>query len=264
MAAKKKSNSAKEEENKSKAKLATKKRGRPKKKPEAPQKEELKVTDDDFGLDDISLDEEVYLDEQVDELEPLEEQVPAPEGSEDEPLVVTAVDIPEERMAEKVLGEDPVKHTEEEEKKGGLIWLLVALAIIVIAVLLYFFVFDKDEPQPEPMKKEQPKPQPKPEPEPEPVPEPEPEPVVTAELYTISAPDGRFYVVVGSFYDVDLAEDKAKEIVAGGESAYVLKPSGDFPYHRVGVAANSTMAGADSAREGLKAQFGEDIWVVKY
>ena len=32
--------------------------------------------------------------------------------------------------------------------------------------------------------------------------------------------DGRFYVVVGSFYDEDLAEDKAKAIVAGGESAY--------------------------------------------
>lgn len=165
---------------------------------------------------------------------------------------------------EKKAPVQPVAKKPEEEEKtnnSGITALVIILLIVIIAAILYFFVFKKDK-EVEPIKTEQPQPKPEPEPEPEPIPEPEPEP--TAELFTISAPEGRWYVVIGSFYDADLAEDKGEEIVAAGESAYLLKPTGDFKFHRVGIALSGSMAEAEEKRADLVSTYGENIWVLKY
>ena len=70
--------------------------------------------------------------------------------------------------------------------------------------------------------------------------------------------------MVGSFYDEDLAEDKAKAIVASGTSAYLLNPTGQLKFHRVGIAQSATMAEAEQKRTELVSTFGENIWVLKY
>ena len=90
------------------------------------------------------------------------------------------------------------------------------------------------------------------------------EPESKAELVTISSSDGRFYVIVGSFYDDDLAIDKANEIIASGISAYLIEPSGDFNLYRVGIRAAQERSTAFKARAELLNEYGENIWVLKY
>lgn len=258
MAAKKKSNSS-QENNKPKKTGGRKNAPKPKK--------ELENTDDDFGLDDIELEpvsenpeEEIptpepIIDpiETIDEVTEEKEEVAAPE-----PFIFSTGDDTAS-IQESSTEEEPKK--EEEKKSNSGVILLVILLIIVIAAALYFFVFKNDKPEPEPVKVEKPIEQPKPEPEPQ----LEPEPVKPkAELFTISSPQGRWYVVVGSFYDEDLAEDKARAIVAAGESAYLLNPSGDNKFHRVGVAQSASMAEAEQKRTNLLGTYGENIWVLKY
>lgn len=274
MAAKKKSNSS-AENNKNKkgpAKGARGKSGASK-----PKNEELpkdpEMSDDDFGLDDIELEpvEESSEDtptpepiiDPVDEIE--DDSTPEPEKKEEEkeevaPFVYTTGEEKAHKETEPTEGEKPAQ--EEKKNNSGIVALLVILLILIIAAALYFFVFKKDEPKPEPKKVEQPKVV---DPQPEPEPEPEPQPVKPkAELFTISAPEGRWYVVVGSFYDVDLAEDKASSIVASGMSAYLLSPTGDFKFHRVGIAQSANMKEAENKRSELVATYGENIWVLKY
>jgi cell division septation protein DedD len=174
------------------------------------------------------------------------------------PTDETAPEEPTEEPAEEV-------EAENEEQKKGYLWLIIMLGAIIIAALLYFCVFDKDDDaQEEKIEEVQPEIIPEPEPEPEPVKEPEPEPEPQATVYTISAPDGRFYVIVGSFYDVDLAEDKANEIVGMGMDAFMLEPVEGFIFHRVAVKVTERQSEAFGALGGLKPEFGDDIWVVKF
>ena len=58
--------------------------------------------------------------------------------------------------------------------------------------------------------------------------------------------------------------DKAKSIVANGASAYVLEPTGDFKFYRVGINASDDRAGAENNIESLRSTFGENIWTLKY
>jgi len=356
MAAKKKSDSSKDEPKKKSTKPAAKKPGRPKKKPEAPKKEELIIEDDDFGLDDITLDEpitappaeeetakeapkpkpkpkskpkskgksktkeepgatETELNKKDTNEELVEPEAQENESKDEEPPAKAAAEIvvekedeekvtdnftPEpKREAEEVVvideipksglmtdpetgwlkptdenePEEPIEEVPEEveegkegekEKKKGYLWLIITLSVIIIAALLYFCVFDKDDDEPVEEKIEEAQPVPTPEPEPEPVIEPEPEPEPQAAVYTISAPDGRFYVIVGSFYDVDLAEDKANELVEMGMDAFMLEPVEGFIFHRVAVKVTERQTEAFGALGGLKPEFGDDIWVVKF
>ena len=80
----------------------------------------------------------------------------------------------------------------------------------------------------------------------------------------ISEPSGRFYVVVGSFIDSDLAEDKANAIIKSGAQAYLLEPQGEEIYYRVGVNGANDYATANSGIDELKQTFGTEIWVLKY
>lgn len=161
----------------------------------------------------------------------------------------------------------PVAKESEKEQKGSNRGLIVFFVIVLAAAAVYFLVFDKAEEKllrPVEKKVEQApvKVDPTPEPEPEVIPVPEPEP--KAELVTISAPDGRFYVVVGSFYDDDLALDKGNEIVSSGLSAYLIEPTGEFKLFRVGIGVAQERSTAYKAREELKEKYGENIWVLKY
>ena len=103
----------------------------------------------------------------------------------------------------------------------------------------------------------------KPEPEPEPVAAPV---VVPAELVTISTREGRYYAVIGSFFDVDLAEDLGKELVASGISAYILQPSGDVVFHRVGLLMDnvSSMKEAEANLTSYREKYGNTVWAFKY
>ena len=188
------------------------------------------VSDDDFGLDDIDLD--------------LISESESEEGVSPSPIAV--------------------RKCEEEEKKNRTAILITILVVLLVLAALYFFVIKSEpepEPEPEPVKQEQPV---QLQPEPEPEPEPESEPPKEPQVITITQRDSRFYVVVGSFFDSDGAEDRADSIVASGTDAYVIQPLGNLQYYRVGISPSGSFSEANGLLEGLKATYGEKIWVLKH
>ena len=192
------------------------------------QQEPIVSDDDDFGLDDIDLD--------------LISESESEEGVHPPPIAV--------------------RKCEEEEKKNRTAILITILVVLLVLAVLYFFVIKPEpepEPEPEPVKQELPV-----QPEPEPEPEPDPEPPKEPQVITITQRDSRFYVVVGSFFDLDNAEDRADSIVASGTDAYVIQPLGKNKRYRVGISPTGSFSEANGLLEGLKATYGEKIWVLKH
>lgn len=293
MAAKKKSDQGK-----------SKPKGRPSSKkasPKAKPEEADDLLDDDFGLDDIELDpvENSSEDKKAKSApkkttkttkatkatdskkepkpepkkEPMEKEDPAKVEKEEEkaePFVFTTGEkeaVAQENTIEETkaskMAEKKKQDEKKEKKRSVIIIIVILLFLAILAVLLYFFVFKTDKAEPvETVPIEQaPAPAPKPEPKPAPEPAPIPEP---AQLFNISTLGGDFYVIVGSFFDGDLAEDKAKAIVADGRNAYVIQPTGNFNFHRVGIAKVTSLEEAFQKRASLIEEFGESIWVMKF
>ena len=82
---------------------------------------------------------------------------------------------------------------------------------------------------------------------------------------TISAPTGRYYVIVESFVDSDLAADYGNKLAAEGVSTTLLAPlEGKKKLHRLALGDYGSFAEAQDAADKLKAEFGETLWVMKY
>jgi hypothetical protein len=250
MAAKKKGNTSDDNKRKGKPTQGAAKKPAP------------KAADDDFGLDDIDdmtpledptddldLGTEESTESTVEEVAPVTEPTPEPES---EPVVAVTPE-PEEPQTPK--------EEKEEEKKGGMLWLVILIIVLILAAVYYFGFYNKKEekPLPPPAKIEQKKPEPEPEPVAAPV-------VKPAKLVTISTREGRYYAVIGSFFDVDLAEDLGKELVASGVSAYILEPSGDVVFHRVGLLMEnvSSMKDAEANLTSYREKYGNTVWAFKY
>jgi hypothetical protein len=87
---------------------------------------------------------------------------------------------------------------------------------------------------------------------------------VPGTIETVEAPNGRFYVVVSSSVDGDLAMDYAQKLAKEGNSIRIINPSGTNKlFHRVSVADYSTWDEAVAATSSASA-FGEGVWVLKY
>ncbi len=83
-------------------------------------------------------------------------------------------------------------------------------------------------------------------------------------INTLNGRTGRSYVVVGSFFDDDMAMDYAKELKKKGTSAYIIPPFGKSKFTRVAVAEAGTFAEASSSATALAGQFKEQPWPLKY
>ncbi|MEO1054919.1 MAG: SPOR domain-containing protein [Bacteroidota bacterium] len=81
---------------------------------------------------------------------------------------------------------------------------------------------------------------------------------------TISSSTGRYYVIVASNIDGDLATDYAKELSLGGVSSKVIPPFGGKRFYRVAVADYDTFADAEGGAADLRGTYGEGVWVLKY
>jgi hypothetical protein len=87
---------------------------------------------------------------------------------------------------------------------------------------------------------------------------------VPGTIETVEAPNGRFYVVVSSSVDGDLAMDYAQKLAKEGNSLKIINPSGTNKlFHRVSVGDYPTWDEAVSASQSLSG-FGEGVWVLKY
>lgn len=89
-------------------------------------------------------------------------------------------------------------------------------------------------------------------------------PTSRGKITTISEPTQRYYVVVGSFIDVDLATDLGKELAAKGVNTSLISPSSKHRLFRLALADYGTYNEAASAAADLKGNYGENLWVLKY
>ena len=86
----------------------------------------------------------------------------------------------------------------------------------------------------------------------------------TAEFSTISEPTGRYYIVIESFLDGDMAMDLGKKMKEDGTSTVLLSPKGTKKFHRLSMGDFGTFVEAQEAANKLKGEFGDDLWVLKY
>jgi len=231
-------------------------------------RKEREPDSDDFGLPDASSDSEPEEEKEHTE-ETSFEYTPDPDP-EDEPT----------GFGEFEDDTPTYRYTPVEEKSTaptGLIVFLSILGVLIIVVVIYWFFIRTPSQERQPRQEvsqqvtEEPAPQ-----QPvieEPV-EEEPPPVVTnepsrpagsGEYETINSSTGRYYIVLNSFFDEDLASDYAKELADRGVSTLILSPSNRNGFNRVVIDEDfGSFNAAESRMSELKGTYGDDIWVLKY
>ncbi|UII19207.1 SPOR domain-containing protein [Fulvivirga ligni] len=83
-------------------------------------------------------------------------------------------------------------------------------------------------------------------------------------IETISSRTGRYYVVVASAIDGDLAMDHAKKLSKAGSDVAIIKPFGKSKFHRVAIGSTDSWAEAQNNANDLKGEYGDGVWVIKY
>ncbi|MDA0193991.1 MAG: hypothetical protein O2887_12980 [Bacteroidetes bacterium] len=84
------------------------------------------------------------------------------------------------------------------------------------------------------------------------------------QVTTITSATGRYYIIVASFIDDDMANDHGKKLAGQGASVKIINPFGDRKFWRVSVADYGILREAVNGTNQLKPQYGDDIWAVKY
>lgn len=106
------------------------------------------------------------------------------------------------------------------------------------------------------------------EPEPEQAEEPivvekEPEKLNLTEITSKDA-SPRYFVVVASFIDDDLAKDYANKLMENGVKTFLIHPYGDVHFYRLAVEQHASVADALTVVEAMQDDFEENLWVLKY
>src|SRR5258708_23683091 len=83
-------------------------------------------------------------------------------------------------------------------------------------------------------------------------------------IETLADRTGRYYVVVSSSVDGDLAMDRAKKLSAEGKSSKIIPPFGKWKYYRLCIGDFDSFAGAQSNADASKAEYADALWVLKY
>jgi hypothetical protein len=83
-------------------------------------------------------------------------------------------------------------------------------------------------------------------------------------IETLTERTGRYYVVVSSSVDGDLANDKATKLSAEGKSIKIIPPFGKWKYYRLCIGDFDSFASAQSSADASKTDFGDALWVLKY
>jgi hypothetical protein len=83
-------------------------------------------------------------------------------------------------------------------------------------------------------------------------------------IEVLNARTSRYYVVITSAIDGDLAMDYAKKLSKKGISTKVIPPFGKSKFNRLAIADHSTWAEAQANAESVKSEYGDAVWVIKY
>lgn len=237
--------------------------------------------DENFGLPDFEGEEETN-EPSAEEAKETPKEEPAEEKEE------TTFDTSEtsEAASQTEVSEEPIKEEagwgEEEAKpaasytppkqKSSAAPLIITLVVILIAALaaVYFLLIrpaEQAKKKKEVAKKEQPAPDTttyvtnKPEKVEK---EPAPQKPAVGEINTLKQRTGRSYVVVGSFFDEDMAHDYAEKITKDGMNAYIIPPFGKSRFTRVAVEELSSFGEASTRAKELSGAYKEQPWPLKY
>lgn len=80
----------------------------------------------------------------------------------------------------------------------------------------------------------------------------------------ISEPTGRYYIVIASFIDEDMAKDMGEKLKAGGTSSALLAPKGNKKFNRLTLGDFGSFNEAQEEANKLKGEHGDGLWVLKY
>jgi hypothetical protein len=229
---------------------------------------------DDFGLPEASSDGD--LDIREEDSEPL--------STSDSESDMFNEDISDEELDDSHVYKYHSTHDDNRQRNPvGLIISFLLIGIIVIAIAVYWFFFREpvkkqvvqrpavEEVEKPPVIEEKPPTDTDPEiPEVvEEIPDAVDESIGTTtegSYEAINARTGRYYIVLNSFFDDDLAKDFAQNMALEGVDTKIIPPTeAKKGFHRV-VLSNeySTFQAAEANLGELKGIFGESIWVLKY
>ncbi|MEO5603464.1 MAG: hypothetical protein ABIR06_21265 [Cyclobacteriaceae bacterium] len=83
-------------------------------------------------------------------------------------------------------------------------------------------------------------------------------------IETLNDRTGRYYVVIASSIDGDLIMDYAKKLNSKGINAKIIPPYGKIKFHRLTIAEGETYVITQQTADGLKSEYTEGTWVMKY
>ena len=86
----------------------------------------------------------------------------------------------------------------------------------------------------------------------------------TGTIETLEQRTGLYYVVIASAVDVDLLTDYAKKLSEKGVSSKIIPPYGKYKVYRITIDSGDSFAMAQAKADGLKAEYGDALWVLKY
>lgn len=164
---------------------------------------------------------------------------------------------------------EPAKLKTESEKKTDYSWLLWLLLLLLLGLGgWYYYVNNATQITPPPVVEEETMDEQPPiveEVEEAPLPiEPEEEEEVTLTVVTSRVESPRYFLVVGSFIDEDMAMDYSKDLIQKGMRTYLVHPYGEIAYYRLAIGQFESFALAAVEMDRVQGDFKENLWVLKY
>jgi hypothetical protein len=83
-------------------------------------------------------------------------------------------------------------------------------------------------------------------------------------IETLTDRTKRYYVVAASSIDADLIMDYARKLSAKGVTCKIIPPYGKVKFSRLTIADGDTFAAAQTLADGLKGEYTDALWVIKY
>ncbi|HET8859644.1 SPOR domain-containing protein [Marivirga sp.] len=227
--------------------------------------------DEDFGLPDLDDENESKSSDDFDSDEVAEDETSFDTSETSQASYTSSTEEEVEYDSnpfgdeEETAEERPVSTYTPPKKQSAAPIIITFSIIIIIAVGLVYYFFlrePKKEVVQEPEKDTSAYVVEKPvEPEPEVM---EPEEPIIGEVNTLNSRTGRSYVVVGSFFDDDLARDYADKLIKSGTNVYIIPPFGKSKFNRVAIEETDSFAKASTRATELAGQYKEQPWPLKY
>lgn len=160
----------------------------------------------------------------------------------------------------------------KERRSNGALWLILLLILLIGFGAYYwsdfdYFIPDSEKDEAPTAQSEEPV---EVTPEPAPIPEPIVEvPVVEAATPVLTEVAGRadsprYFLVVGSFIDDDLARDYSERLNKAGLETFLVHPYGSIHFYRLAVGQYENLDTALEAMDASQKEYEENLWVLKY